>query len=98
MTGEEFVNTWNDLFRLRADVQGQDRCLDKLDFVEVVSQSINDNAQQLMNQPVSYSNIQQQQVTYTKPVSYSQHQPVSYIQPVSQSINGMYTHHHTDLS
>ena len=48
MTGEEFVNTWNDLFRLRDNDQCPDKCLEKADFIESVSESISGNASRLL--------------------------------------------------
>ena len=48
MTGQEFVNTWNDLFRLRDNDQCPDKCLEKADFIESVSDSIAGNASRLL--------------------------------------------------
>ena len=48
MTGAEFVNTWNDLFRLRDNDQCPDKCLEKVDFIETISDNIGKNASKLL--------------------------------------------------
>ena len=50
MTGNEFVATWNELFRLKEDVQAPDKCLEQHDFVELVADNIHDNASKLITQ------------------------------------------------
>ena len=48
MTGNEFVATWNELFKLKEDPHGPDKCLEQPDFVEIVADSINENSAKLM--------------------------------------------------
>ena len=50
MTGNEFVATWNELFRLKEEVQAPDKCLEQHDFVELVADNIHDNAAKLITQ------------------------------------------------
>lgn len=44
MTGNEFVKTWNSLFRLKEDAHRPDKCLGQADFVEIIQENINANA------------------------------------------------------
>ena len=69
MTGDEFVATWNDLFRLRDTHPGTDTCLDRPEFIETVSENIKENATRLLQHPGSHV------VTHTNP------QPIMYQPP-----------------
>jgi hypothetical protein len=79
MTGDEFVATWNELFRLRDNNQGPDTCLDKPAFIETVSDSINQNATRMSSTQV----VHQAQPVFYQP----QPQPVQYINTPARSVH-----------
>ena len=85
MTGDEFVATWNELFRLRDNNQGPDTCLDKPAFIETVSDSINQNATRMSSNQV----VHQAQPVFYQP----QPQPVQYINTPARSVHHQPVHY-----